>query len=125
MYEPSHRPLAGQAALNPDRLVELLGTDRVSISEILELAIVSLKTLVERLRIELAAGRSNDAHALAHEIKGVCANIGAEELATISADLQTKLATDPREPIDGWAASLAGAYDRFASEAKALVIKKV
>ncbi len=125
MYEPSHRPLAGRAALNPDRLVELLGTDRVSISEILELAIVSLKTLVERLRIELAAGRSNDAHALAHEIKGVCANIGAEELTTIAADLQTKLATGPREPIDGWAASLAGAYDRFASEARALVIKKM
>ncbi len=121
MYEPSHRPLAARQALNPDRLVELLGTDRVSISEILELAIGALKTLVERLRIELSAGRSNDAHALAHEIKGVCANIGAEELATIAADLQAKLATDSHEPIDSWAASLPEAYDRFVFEAEALL----
>lgn len=121
MYEPSHRSLAGLQVLNADRLSALFGTDRASIAEILELAIDSLKTLVERFGIELSAGRTNDAHALAHEIKGVCANIGAEELAAIAADLQARLGKRPREPMGGWAASLPAAYDRFALEAKALL----
>lgn len=121
MYEPSHRPLAGLLALNAERLTGLFGNDRASIAEILDLAIDSLKTLVERLQVELSAGRASDAHALAHEIKGVCANIGAEELAAIAADLQAKLAKGPREPVDGWGSNLPPAYDRFAFEAKAIL----
>lgn len=121
MYEPRHNAPDGLPALRSDRLIALFGADRAAIAEILEMALDALKTLVGRIQAELSSAHFNDAHALAHEMKGVCANIGAEELANLAADIQTRLAAPRGEGLETLASSLPLAYDRFAREAKAFL----
>src|SRR5579863_1350176 len=88
MYELGHTPAA---ALNPQRLADLFGDDREAICEVLGLAIDNVAHLARRLVVLLSAGDRAEAASVAHEIKGVCANIGAEELAALAAGLQAAL----------------------------------
>lgn len=119
MYDAAHHA-TGQKALNRQRLTDLLGNDRLGIAEILEIGLDSVGDLTAQLRTALANNMWEDAKNAAHELKGVCANIGAEELADIGARFQALLSrAAPRavanlRDVDG----LNAAYERFCHDAK-------
>jgi HPt (histidine-containing phosphotransfer) domain-containing protein len=116
MYEPGHTP---GAALNPQRLADLFGDDREAMCEVLGLAIDNVAQLARQLTVLLSAGDRVEAATVAHEIKGVCANIGAEELAALAAGLQTALQRSSVDQIG--AGSLLEAYERFVASAKTML----
>jgi HPt (histidine-containing phosphotransfer) domain-containing protein len=118
MYEPGHKATNSARILNRQRLVDLVGSDRAFIVEVLDLAVDSLGTLVETVVRDLAQGNVTAANAAAHEIKGICANIGAGEMADIATSLQTALQSDQVAVGTKLAASLPAAYSRFVEQAR-------
>jgi HPt (histidine-containing phosphotransfer) domain-containing protein len=124
MYEPHHTAGGPAVALNAQRLADVAGADPQFIAEVLEMAVSSLGMLVRRLTGELGENDYERACATAHEIKGVCLNIGADEMGGIAALLQERLQNCAAAPIggaaqlDGLAAALAPAYDRFVESAR-------
>jgi len=69
------------APIDMRRLKEMFGDDDELIREILEIFVSTSRPALERL--ELCAGRRDGegVRSAAHEIKGACANVGADELA--------------------------------------------
>ena len=119
MYDAAHHA-TGLSSLNRQRLADLLGDDRLGIAEILEIGLGSIAELTAQLRSALAKDMWEDAKAAAHELKGVCANIGAEELSEIGARFQSTLSrSSPRastslKDVDG----LNAALERFEHDAR-------
>jgi HPt (histidine-containing phosphotransfer) domain-containing protein len=120
MYEPGHKATASTRVLNRQRLVDLVGSDYAFISEVLDLAVDSLRVLVQNIERDLAQGNLTAAGAAAHEMKGICANIGADEMAVIATRLQDALRADQAAVRTELAASLPAAYDRFVEQARGL-----
>jgi HPt (histidine-containing phosphotransfer) domain-containing protein len=124
MYEPHHTAGGPAVALNAQRLADVAGADAQFIAEVLEMAVGSLEILVRRVTGELGENDYERACATAHEIKGVCLNIGADEMARIAALLQERLQNCAAAPtvgtaqLNGLAAALAPAYGRFVESAR-------
>lgn len=121
MYEPDHRSVGASRVLDASRLVEVFGDDRKAIREILELAIDSLRDLLEQVEAALGTGDRFAASAGLHEVKGVSANVGAEQLANSAAALETTLSTESVPLSAELVTPLVQAYGDFATEARARI----
>ena len=102
--EPHESPPAAagapsEPAVELARLVEMFGDERATIVELLEV----FRTSIEQSRDSLARERTQPAarlQALAHEIKGMAANMGAGPLARIAARLEDSARRQDREEIE-------------------------
>lgn len=121
MYEPGHRSPSASKVLDPGRLVSVFGDDTNAIREILAMAVDSLKELAASLGASLDTDDVATAKASIHEIKGVSANVGAEELAAAAVALETELSRAHRAPVADLLAPIERAYERFATEARTLI----
>ncbi len=96
--------------LDFDRLNELFDNDKKSACEFLASALPSLLQVIQKLdEADTQAARL----ALAHELKGASANIGASELASIAEDYE-RTAKDGDAGLAPYSRRLREAYDRAA-----------
>ncbi|HXW51140.1 MAG TPA: Hpt domain-containing protein [Candidatus Acidoferrales bacterium] len=105
--------------MDPERLAAVFGDDRDAIREILEMALHSMHELIGRAREAVASDDHAAASAAIHELKGMSANIGADELAKAATSAESALA-EPAEIPSSLIEPLASAYERFAAAAKNL-----
>ncbi len=102
-----------EPALNLERLTDLLGDDRESIVEILDLAIGTCRKALETLR---SLGPESPAPAIehaAHAMKGAAANVGAEALSAVAALLEDEARRADIADFDGSVARIKTEFDRF------------
>jgi CheY-like chemotaxis protein/HPt (histidine-containing phosphotransfer) domain-containing protein len=80
--------LASAAPLDVKRLTEIFGSGSKEISEFLAGALPSIRERCERL---VATADRAKMLELAHEVKGAAGNLGADELASVAADIESAL----------------------------------
>jgi HPt (histidine-containing phosphotransfer) domain-containing protein len=102
----------GDPALNLGRLEDVLGDDRDSIAEILELAAGTCRGALTNLRGTDASAPLEVAR-YAHAMKGAAANVGAEELAAVATELEIAARTGALERLNTFVQQIADAYERF------------
>jgi HPt (histidine-containing phosphotransfer) domain-containing protein len=72
-----------------NRLLGLMGGDEAAVDELVALAASAIPPCVADLTE--GSPNSDEAARLAHQLKGVSANVGAEELAAAARDLESEL----------------------------------
>jgi HPt (histidine-containing phosphotransfer) domain-containing protein len=110
------------AAFDASRLIELLGNDRGAMLDVLHTAFESLQEMIKRLAIELAAGNRPTSLAGSHELKGVSANVGADELAALASALETRLCNSDSIDLEDYAHELDAAFIRLLGDARAFLV---
>jgi CheY-like chemotaxis protein len=105
----------GSGPLDIGRLNELFEGDREGMNEFLASALPALLRLVKRLE---DARQVSERLAVAHELKGAAANVGALEIAQIAADIETALRSDA--DVTPLITQLFGAYEGAVNGAHAL-----
>lgn len=108
----------GEAALNHGRLEDVLGDDRDSIAEILELAAGTCRGALTNLRATSAEATTEIAR-YAHAMKGAAANVGAEELAAIATRLESAARSGSLERLGAFIEEIESAFGRFEGEVRA------
>lgn len=106
-------------ALNLERLTDLLGDDRASIVEILDLAVGTCRKALDTLR---SLGPQSPAPAIehaAHAMKGAAANVGAESLSVVAAALEDQARQAQIGEFDQSVARIANEFDRFFAAVRA------
>ncbi|HXF34524.1 MAG TPA: Hpt domain-containing protein [Candidatus Acidoferrales bacterium] len=106
-------------ALNLDRLTDLLGDDRDSIVEILDLAVGTCRKALDTLR---SLGPQSPAAAIehaAHAMKGAAANVGAEALSVVAASLEDQARQAQIADFDASVAQIAKQFELFLTEVRA------
>jgi two-component system sensor histidine kinase/response regulator len=99
--------------LDFDRLNELFESDTKAIRAFLDTTLPALLRLVERIQ---AAVTVSEQIAAAHELKGAAANVGASEIARITAELEERLRrSDERGETAAYISRLHEAYERAAA----------
>jgi HPt (histidine-containing phosphotransfer) domain-containing protein len=111
------------AAFNSSRLAELFSNDYDSLVDLLHAAFASLGDLHQGLSKELPAGNRQASLALSHELKGVCSNIGAEELAALGGALESELRNSHAVDATKYLPRLNAAHEQFLLEARAYLEK--
>ena len=105
----------------PGRLLQVLDGDLQAAREILAEAISAIQELVLKISSELAAGNVPSTLALAHELKGVAANVGAGELSSLSGTILERLRRSSKIQPQGALEDLLAAFNRFDNEASAFL----
>jgi ammonium transporter, Amt family len=106
-------------ALNLDRLTDLLGDDRDSIVEILDLAVGTCRKALDTLR---SLGPQSPAPAIehaTHAMKGAAANVGAEALSVVAASLEDQARQAQIADFDASVAQIAKQFELFLTEVRA------
>ncbi|TAM58615.1 Hpt domain-containing protein [bacterium] len=80
--------LASGCAFDEERLRELFGEDERELAVFLRFALESIREVVARLTGAVARRDGAGVRALAHELKGACANAGAPVLAGLGARVE-------------------------------------
>jgi PAS domain S-box-containing protein len=92
LSSPEAAPAQSSRAVGLDINFELLndyfGEDPGTITKLLMLFESTTTVLLEKLVVAMAQRNATSVHALAHELKGSCGNIGIERMALIAADLE-------------------------------------
>jgi HPt (histidine-containing phosphotransfer) domain-containing protein len=107
----------GDPALNLGRLQDVLGDDRDSIAEILELAAGTCRSALANLRAT-SEGAPLEVARYAHAMKGAAANVGAEELAVFATELEISARKGTLERMSAVLQQIEGAFERFEVEVK-------
>lgn len=128
MPEPAGRPdvrehgtpfRAAPRALDTLRLVEVFQGDGHAIAEVLELSISECRPLATALRSAVARKDLASAAHAAHKFKGICGNVGAEELTAIVLRIERAVKTTDWSSAQEGCSELDGGMSRFASAAAA------
>lgn len=106
----SKRPTTSE--FEPARLLDIFDNDRGAVREILAEAKASMRAAIERLPQEIASEDTQAVARLLHTLTGEAANIGANELSSLSGDLLEHIRDTSTLPVD-LVERLRNAHDRF------------
>lgn len=101
------------AALDLHRLTDLLGDDRASIAEILDLAVGTCRKALETLRSLDASSPPADVEHAAHAMKGAAANVGADPLSAVATELEQQARHARIVAFEASVAAIGAEFDRF------------
>ncbi|MGH7661998.1 MAG: Hpt domain-containing protein [Vulcanimicrobiaceae bacterium] len=105
--------------LDIERLLPIFGDDPVQLREIIEEAVTTSASLVERLGT-LCAQKSAEATHAAHELKGLAKTVGAGELGTLSERAEDDARCSRWDELLAKIGPLREAHARFSKAAVAL-----
>ena len=110
-------------SFNSSRLTDLFPNDDAAVIDLLDAAVGSLEGLCEGLSKALAAANWQAGLALSHELKGVCSNIGADELAALADALQVDLRNSQSVDSSKYLPMLKLAHQQFLLHVQAYLAK--
>ena len=108
------------ADLNTSRLNDITGGDPEMNGEIVRMALDDAATAMDRLRSALEERDAASGKALAHQLKGICANVGAERLADAAKRLEHSLGDQDWNAASQLVAEASGAFATLARVTESL-----
>ena len=105
--------------LNLDVLRPLYADEPEALVDLVRDAVRTSASLVERLEASTGAEIESAGH-LAHELKGLCSTIGANEVASVAEEIESGAKSGNWDQIAARLGALRAAHERFVAAAAAM-----
>ncbi len=91
------------------------------LEKLVEVFSLEAPKLIGKIKSEAKAGKPSDLADLGHKLKGMCLNVGAEQLSTMGKQIETFVKDPQEEGIDHLISELDSVLERTLSKMKMLV----
>jgi CheY-like chemotaxis protein len=117
-HEGTSSPIA-RVVLDSERLSQIFQDDAEAIRELLELSISECEPLATAMKTAVAEKETSAAMQAAHKFKGICGNVGANELASIGLRIERAARSADWESAQDGCTDLDAGLGRFVAAATA------